>query len=388
MKHNQSNRIISIALLSVAILALFGVACGGDDEAEPAGDGATEASEAATPGSCSELNLLTWEGYTDESLISDFEDEWDVKINATFLGSDDEVVAKMAAGGEETYDLISVAASIAPTTIALGGVKPLDTAKLSNADAVFDYLRDPFVSDDEVYGVPYDWDVNPFLYYDSGVSETPASWDALWDDPKLADNFAIWDDSGTLFIGAAVLGLDDTVAHLSNLSDEELDAIKEKMLELKPRAVWTSGGDVATLLANKEVAAAVPGWTYTYNELKRKNPDAAADLHSVVFDDQGATAWTEAYMITTGISTECEAVAYEFIDYLLSPEIQAKWGEFIGYIPANPQAVDFMDADTIEATHMDDPEGWFSGAILKPDPGERRQAYVETWQEIRQGLGN
>ena len=46
-----------------------------------------------------ELNLLTWEGYADPSVVEPFEKETGCKVNATYVGSNDDFAPKLAAGG-------------------------------------------------------------------------------------------------------------------------------------------------------------------------------------------------------------------------------------------------------------------------------------------------
>ena len=91
-------------------------------------------------------------------------------------------------------------------------------------------------------------------------------------------------------------------------------------------------------------------------------------------------------MISKSIKPEKQEVAYAWLDYMMTPQVGAKWGEIVGYAPAARNAKNYMNAGTIKATHMDNPVKWVHGAIVKPDPGPRRQAYVETWQEIRSAL--
>jgi len=150
--------------------------------------------------------------------------------------------------------------------IRLGVAKPLDLSKLPHYKLTLKFLRPSFVESGKVYGAPYDWDVNPFLYFKSGVKSPPTSWSDLWK-PEFQGKFAIWDDMGSLYIGANALGYDTSEYALTHLTDAQLAAIKAKMVQLKPRAVWTQGGDIANLLANHEVIASAPGWTYTYNQL-------------------------------------------------------------------------------------------------------------------------
>ena len=65
----------------------------------------------------------------------------------------------------------------------------------------------------------------------------------LWD-AKYRGKISVWDDLSTLYMAAQVLGFDrPDPGQIYNLSDEQLDAVKKKLLELKPniRKMWSSG---------------------------------------------------------------------------------------------------------------------------------------------------
>jgi spermidine/putrescine-binding protein len=77
-----------------------------------------------------ELRLLTWEGYAEDAWVKDFEAANGVKVAKTYVGSNDEYMAKLAAGGGE-YDLVVIVSSLAKRAIDAGFVEPLDTALIS-----------------------------------------------------------------------------------------------------------------------------------------------------------------------------------------------------------------------------------------------------------------
>ena len=53
------------------------------------------------------LGLLVWEGYADASFVRAFEEKYHCKVNASYMGSSDELVAKLRGGSASNYDVIS-----------------------------------------------------------------------------------------------------------------------------------------------------------------------------------------------------------------------------------------------------------------------------------------
>jgi len=48
------------------------------------------------------LNLLVWEGYADPSYVQTFEEQNHCKVSASYMGSSDELVAKLRGGSAGT----------------------------------------------------------------------------------------------------------------------------------------------------------------------------------------------------------------------------------------------------------------------------------------------
>src|SRR5579872_3145429 len=85
-------------------------------------------------GSCSKktqtLNLLVWEGYADPAFVKAFEEQHHCKVSASYMGSSDELVAKLRGGSAGNYDVISPSSDVA-TSIAMAGLAaPLDVSKI------------------------------------------------------------------------------------------------------------------------------------------------------------------------------------------------------------------------------------------------------------------
>src|ERR1017187_1850263 len=121
-------------------------------------------------GSCAKktptLNLLVWEGYADPSYVKAFEEQNHCKVSASYMGSSDELVAKLRGGSAGTYDVISPSSDVA-TMIAISGLaSPLDLGKLPTYSQLSPQLVSlPLVRvKGDVYGVPFMWGPDPMIY--------------------------------------------------------------------------------------------------------------------------------------------------------------------------------------------------------------------------------
>src|SRR3984957_1517297 len=184
-----------------------------------------------------ELNFMVWEGYTDTLFTAPFERACGVKVNATYMGSSDDLVAKLRAGGAQTVDLISPSSDAVTAIIQAGLASPLDLSRIPTyAELSASFRALPLAKKDgQTYGLPWAFGPNPLIYDTTKVHPTPTSWSVLWE-PAYRGKISLQDDIATLYMVAQYLGMDDPndKAKLYNLSDADLAKVKAKMLELKP----------------------------------------------------------------------------------------------------------------------------------------------------------
>src|SRR5256885_17200414 len=110
-------------LLGILALALAGSACRKKEEA---------------------LSLLVWEGYSDASFVHAFEQRHHCKVQASYMGSSDELVAKLRGGSASNYDVISPSSDVAASLVSAGLAAPLDlgdrkSTRLNSSHLVISY---------------------------------------------------------------------------------------------------------------------------------------------------------------------------------------------------------------------------------------------------------
>src|SRR5438270_8262960 len=87
------------------------------------------------------LNLLVWEGYADPSFVKAFEDQNHCKVSASYMGSSDELVAKLRGGSAGNYDVISPSSDVATMISQAGLAAPLDLSRLPSYQQLSQKLR-------------------------------------------------------------------------------------------------------------------------------------------------------------------------------------------------------------------------------------------------------
>ncbi len=324
------------------------------------------------------LNLLVWEGYADPLFVRAFEESHHCKVTASYMGSSDELVAKLRGGSAANYDVISPSSDVATMIATTGLAAPLDLSKIPSYSQLAPQLTSlPLVkSGGNTYGVPFTWGPNPLLYDTTLFRQPPGSWNILWD-PKYRGKISVWDDLSTVYMAAQILGYDKPdPGALYNLSDAQLEKVKEKLIQLKPnvRKIWATGGELTNLFENHEVVLAM-GWPLMTNQLRQRNFPIGETIPK-----ENTTGWIDHMMITA--ASEHKSLATEFLEYLAQPQTQKLVAEVTGYIPANPGAAQFMTAEEKKNLHLDDVDNYQKRLYFWQNV-PRRDKYNEIWNEVK-----
>src|SRR5208282_3696893 len=264
------------------------------------------------------LSLLVWEGYADPSFLRPFEEAHHCKVVASYMGSSDELVAKLRGGSAANYDVISPSSDVATSIVRAGLTAPLDVSKMMSYNQISARLRNtPLVKlNGQVYGVPFVWGPNPLLYDTTVFTQPPDSWSILWD-PKYQGKVAVWDELSTIYMTAQVLGFDKPDrGQIYHLTDEQLEAVKKKLIELKPniRKMWATGGELTNLFQNHEIVLAM-GWPLNTNDLHKLGFPIGETIPK-----ENTTGWIDHLMVTAASSHK--ELAYAFLEYMISAKTQ------------------------------------------------------------------
>ncbi|MBM3583593.1 MAG: ABC transporter substrate-binding protein [Alphaproteobacteria bacterium] len=320
-----------------------------------------------------QLNLLTWEGYADASFVAPFEAASGCKVTATYVGSNDDFVPKLVAGGG-VYDLISPSIDTAPVTVAAGYIDPIDTSKIQGLEGLYELFRSSpgLTTDGQLWGVPWTWGSIPFMYRTDMITEEPTSIAALWD-PKYAGKVSLWDDKSAIYVAARLNG--DT--NIYALDDAQLEAAKQKLIEQKPliRKYWGTAGELVNLFASGEVWISNTWGGYQSAELTDQGIPVKEFIPA-----ENAEGWMDSWQIVKGTpNTDC---AYAWLNYSLTPEAQCGVSAITGYSVANEaSAKACMTPERFAALHQDD-ANYINSLILWQTP-DRLEVYTNTWNAVK-----
>ena len=260
------------------------------------------------------VNFTTWPSYFAQENIDKFTKDTGVKINIAVFGSNEEMLAKLQAGSTG-WDVFVPTNYTISTYKELDLIEPLDLARLPNYDQASQEQRFTAegVIDGKTYAVPKDWGTTGFVYNSKSMAQKPASWKEFWD---LAQNEAtgraMVHDYQLTTIGNAL----KYFGYSFNSNDEKELAEAEKLLIACKPHLFGINSDYKPSLISGDAWMSVC-WTGDAVQLQRDLPEM-----QYVLGKEGGEIWSDFYAIPKG-APNIEA-AYALIDFLLTPEINAK----------------------------------------------------------------
>ena len=275
-----------------------------------------------------ELRILAWEGYADPDWVAEFEKETGADVNVVFIGTDDEIWAKIKGSEGKDFDLFAVNTAQLQRYLDLGLVEPYDLDKLPNQKETLPRFQDlstvkGVMRDGKVYGIPYAFDSIGLIYDTDKVKTPPDSWTALWD-PQYEGKVLAYDNGEHNFtVAALTMGIEDPY----QLSDEQLKEAEQKLVDLKHNVLsfYTTADEALQLYQHNDVDLIFAN--YGQQQVKAMQ-DAGAHI-AYINPKEGAPAWLDTWAMTTGVQDK--ELAEAWVNFVLQKKIGQQLSERTGF---------------------------------------------------------
>ncbi len=259
--------------------------------------------------------LATWPNYHDTSNFDMFTDEMGAFVQVNVFGSNEEMLAKLQAGGSG-WDVYVPTNYTITTYVAEDLIEPLDVSKLPNYDPeAFDpRFSDAGTVDGVLYAVPKNWGTTGFAVntsHDGGNALT--SWKDFFD--RTMDDFSgrtMVHDYQLTTIGNALKYFGYS---FNSVDEAELAEAEKLLIDVKPH-LFAISSDYQPAMRSGD-AWLTMCWTGDGKQLNSDMPEI-----DYVLGVEGGEIWSDYYAIPKG-APHMEA-AYAFINHMLSPEVNAR----------------------------------------------------------------
>ena len=319
------------------------------------------------------LHIFNWAVYTPQSVIEAFEREYGVRVIYSEFTSNEEMLARLLAGGGRGFDIVFPSGDYVAIMIRLGMLERLDHSlmpNLANIDpaVLAKALYDPTMQ----YSVPYFFGAAGIMVNTAMVPEFERDisifsrtdlrgWMTMLDDPRQV-------------IGDALNYLGFSV---NSRNPQEIAAARDHInTHWRPNLVRFDAETFGTGFANGEFWV-VQAWAETVFAEIADNPHLMR--YAEFFIPPGASSFTDNMVILRG-SRNVE-LAHKFINFIHRPDIYAMFIDEFGL----PSTVNIPARQYTRVTPWYTVEDMYLTGEIQEDVGEAMVYFTDAWFSIRVG---
>lgn len=260
------------------------------------------------------MSIATWPNYHDPATFENFTKDTGVAVQVNVFGSNEEMLAKLQAGGSGWSLYVPTNYTIS-TYKKLDIIEPLDMAKLGNFDAKSEDAR--FTAegtiDGVVYAVPKNWGTTGFAVNTKKLTKPMTTWKDFWDVAMAeGDGRTMVHDYQLTTIGNALKYFGFS---FNSLKSDELAKAEELLIKAKPHLFAVSSDYQPPMRAGD--AWMTMCWTNDGAQLNRDIPEIA-----YVLGKEGGEIWTDFYAIPKDAPNK--PAGYALLNYLMNPQVAVK----------------------------------------------------------------
>ena len=315
------------------------------------------------------LNVFIWSAYLPQDVIDDFAKRTGTKVSVDLYDSNEALLAKLKSGVAD-YDLVVPSDYMVKILVEEKLVRELDRARLAHWSTLDPRFLDKPFDPHNAHTVPYFWGTTGLGFNKTAVGAVD-SWAAVFD-PKHKGRILMLDDMRECFAVAL-----KRMGRSLNEKDRAVLRQAAAMLREQKRLVRTyNSGDFSNILASGDVDLA-HGYNGQLAEAARSAPERLA----YVVPKEGGTLWLDSMAIPA--ASRHVDVAYEFIDFLLQPEIGARLVNGTSYASANLAARQFIRPEILADPAIYPSDEVVARCELIEDLGDTTTLLDELWTEIK-----
>ena len=386
MRKSNLFKLLAVLVVASMLLAACGGGGSGGDAEVPSADGPKVTSSGfACPEpnprmevTSTELNIFVWTEYFPQDMLDCFELVYGIKLNRDEYSSNEEMYAKISAGGA-SYDLVQPTDYIIGLMIRQELLQELDHSKLPNIGNLDAGWMNKDFDPGNKYTIPYLAGTDSIVVNTDAVTDPPQSWADLWK-PEYAGRIVFLGDSRVV-IGLTLL----TLGYDPNTTDPaQLEEAKVKLAQLIPNIKVFDSDSPKTALIAGDVDLGLT-WTGEAFIANQENPAI-----QFIYPKEGSILWQDNWAMLKDAS-HADA-AYAWMNYLMQGDVFWLTIRDFQYINPNTAALEYAKANQPEVykAYADSPitnppaEAIANGHGIK-DVGDATPLYDAIWVEVKGG---
>jgi spermidine/putrescine transport system substrate-binding protein len=312
------------------------------------------------------LYIYNWTYYTPPEVIKGFEEKYNVEIVYDLFASNEEMFAKLKAGGSG-YDITFPSADYVSIMIKEGMLEKIDKSLVPNFKNVDpEFLNSIDYDKNCEYSVPYmkgatGIAVNKKFVKDYNKDTT------IFLKPELKGRITLLDDMREVM----GLALKANGYSVNTINPTELEDAKNLVLKWRENILKFDAESFGKGFASGEFWVVQGYEEVVFQELE---DSAKADVDFFI-PTTGGPLYIDAMVILK--DSKNKELAHKFINYIHEPEVYAKFVDFFGFPSINVPARSIRTGKPVYT------EEDLKNCELKLDLGENLEMYNKIWEEIK-----
>lgn len=319
------------------------------------------------------LYLYNWTEYIPQNVYDAFEEETGIQVIESTFSSNEEMLAKLTAGGSDQYDMVMASNYVVEAMIEQDLIQPIHKENLENLGNISETALGQEFDPDNQYTIPFMSTITVIVMNKEKCKELGVeihSFDDLLN-PALANNIVAVDDVREI-VGIALKGQGQD----SNSRDQAtIEATLPWLLELQPNIKAYDSDSPKTLLAANDVAVGIVYNTDAGMAIK-ENPDI-----DVVFTEEPCQISMDSFVMTA--NAQNVENAEKFIDFIHRPEIYKMILDEFPSVCLNDAALEIMDEEYLNNPGSNVEPSEIARASLIGEVGDAVTWYDEVFTKMK-----
>lgn len=319
------------------------------------------------------LNVYNWADYMPRSVIDAFEKETGTRINYTEYDSNETMYSKLKSNPHVGYDVIFPSSYFIDRMRKENMLTKIDKSKLAHLQDLNPSLMHQVFDPKNDYSIPYLWGTTGIVVNKKYIHpHNVTSWIDFWN-PKYRNQLLLFDDVREVFsIALLTLGYPINDTNPSHIHEAYL-----KLKQLLPN-VKTFNLEAEQNIYIDEDAVIGTGLNGEISNATSENPNLV-----FIYPKEGFEIWMDCIAIPK--NAPHKEVAYQFINFLLRPEIAKEISLSLGFTSPNLAALKLLPPHIRNNPILNPDKKTLQRGQFLLDLGDTNAIYEEYWNKLKIG---
>ncbi len=320
------------------------------------------------------VTVLMYSEYIDPAMVEEFSRETGMPLRIEVYEAQEEMIAKLQAGGDALYDVVVASDVIVRQLAGLGLLQPLDHALVPNLRNVDSKFASPPFDPGNRWSAPYLWGTTGILYRDPKLPVDSVSWSTVLGKSPRLHPFVLMDESRTMLALALQAG-----GHSPNSAVAAEIREASQLLQISKSSRGCLGFDASVGGRNK-VAGHQAQAAVVFNGEAIPAIDADTTLRYAI-PREGSVVWLDNMLVTARAPNP--RGAHAFVNFILDAKKGAQLANFVRYPTPNRASLPFIKKEDLANPVIYPDAAAMARMQFLTDAGSGTRLYDEAWTAVK-----